>query len=493
MAVEKAVETFEDNFFELDDQPDWPEKVHGFVLGSWVQGGANGVDNVPLRELAKRTSYLKREINTIIGLSPGGFLDAYNFGSDNPTQQALTDYALSQIGGADQLKIWNGTRVKNLFDENIWILVNTPDTDPPVFEWINNGPEIIVIGNASDFANDPILFASDKRKLTIRAGTRIELGTKTFFPREDVELNIPGILDTGNIANGKDYYIHLIPGGNYLDVKASLTKSAPAGLNPADVKVLGGLHTLCANAGSGMTYVEGGVTKQHPLNGFVASDILPYTVWSLNFRPDSEPEGMFYDPKMLHWVDIYLMSNSGINSKSAYQGAITRSRQYVDFVEDLICVKKQLLTDEEFASAAMGSNEQTAVAGSNEAGATSGGAGGRSDTAGRRMISIYGAEEMCGSLWQFLRTTAAAGADGTFYGQTDAGGTQGWISPTRSSYGPYLQSGGKGSFWGVACVLLAGGVWSDSACCGSRARYAHSARSCAASGIGGRGRSRTKR
>jgi len=488
-----AIETFEDNFIELAKDAEWKEKVRGYALGSWVQGGAGGVDNVPIKDLADRTEFLKKEVDTIIGLSPGGFLDAHDFGSDDPTQQMLTDYALSQIGGTDPLRIWNFTRVKNLFDNNIWILTNTPETEPPIFEWSNNGPEIIVTGNASDFANEPILFASDKRKVTIKAGTRVELGEKTFFPHEDIELNVPDILDTGSLSNGKDYYIHLIPGGNYLDIKASLIKTAPVGLNPADVKTLGGLHTLCANAGSGMTYVEGGETKQHPLNGFVASDILPYTVWCLNHRPDSEPEGMFYDPKMIHWVDIYLMSRMGKDTESKYQGAITRSRQYVDFVEDLICVKKQLLTDEEFASAAMGSNEQTAVAGANEAGATNGGAGGRSDTAGRRMISIYGAEEMCGSLWQFLRTTAAAGAVGSFYGQTDAGGTQGWISPTTSSYGPYLQAGGKGSFWGVACVLLAGGAWYNSTSCGSRARNAGSSRSQASTNFGGRGRSRTRR
>jgi hypothetical protein len=53
----------------------------------------------------------------------------------------------------------------------------------------------------------------------------------------------------------------------------------------------------------------------------------------------------------------------------------------VDFVEDQFCVKKELLDDGEFAAATLGSNEQTNVSGGNEAGATTGGAGGRSDTA----------------------------------------------------------------------------------------------------------------
>ena len=37
-----AVETFEDNFIELNEEPVWADKVHGFALGSWVQGGNAG-------------------------------------------------------------------------------------------------------------------------------------------------------------------------------------------------------------------------------------------------------------------------------------------------------------------------------------------------------------------------------------------------------------------------------------------------------------------
>jgi len=468
-----AIETFEDNFIELGKNAEWKDKVRGYALGSWVQGGANGVDNVPIKDLADRTEFLKKEVDTIIGLSPGGFLTAHDFGTDNPTQQMLTDYALSQIGGDDPLRIWHFTRVKNLFDDNIWILTNTPNTVPPIFEWTNNGPEIIVTGNTSVFENEPILFASDndRRKVIIRAGTKIELGDKTFFPHEDVELIVPNILDTGNIANGRDYYLHLVPGGDYLDIVASLLKPAPAGLNPADVKTLGGLHTLCANAGSGMTYVEGGETKQHPLNGYVASDILPYSVWCLNHIPYSEPEGMVFIPSLDFWCDIYLQSGSGKNTKSAYQGAATRSRQYVDHVEDMFCVKKALLSDEEFAAAMLGSNEQTNVAGSSDSTLTANGTGGKSDTVGRRMISIYGVEEGCGLLYQWLASTTT--------GQTGSG----WQT----------QNGGKGSMYPYIYALLAGGGWSVGADSGSRCRYAIYYRSSAITNIGGRGRSRTRR
>jgi hypothetical protein len=351
----------------------------------------------------------------------------------------------------------------------------------------------IPAGNA--FTVAPFIVASDKRKLVIKAGSKIVVGSRTFHVDEDEELDIEELLDTGVLKNGKDYYIFLCPGeelGSVI-VSISLTKTNPQEFDPADVLLIGGFHTLCVNAGTGMTYVEGGVTKDHPLNGFIAGDILPNSVWCLNHRPFSEPEGMVYIPSLDFWCDIYLQSGSGANTKSAYQGAITRNRQYVDFVEDMFCVRKELLDDGEFAAAMLGSNEQTAVSGASESGATSGGAGGRKDTATRRMISVHGVEEGCGSLWQWLRTTSVGGMAGTIYGQTDTTPTYGTFTMTASAYGPHGQAGGKGSFWGLAGALLAGGNWNNSTNCGSRARNTDSARSAVGLILGGRGRSRTMR
>jgi hypothetical protein len=405
-----AVETFEDNFFELNVEPEWTDKVHGFVMGSWVQGGDSGVDNVPIKELAKRTEYLKKEVDTI------------------------------QVGG-------------------------------------------------------PFLIASDKRRLLIKAMTKISLGLRMFRADEDMVLDVESLLDTGALTNGKDYYIYLCPGiaEGEVCIRISLSKTNPLDYDPANILIIGGFHTLCVSVGTGLTYVEGGATKNHPLNGYQAADILPQSVWCLNHRPHSEPEGMVYIASLDFWCDIYLQSGSGANTKSVYQGAITRNRQYVDFVEDQFCMNKELLDDGEFAAAMLGSNEKTSVNGSSETVATSGGAGGRADTSMRRMISIYGVEEGCGCLWQWLRTTSAAGAVGSIYGQTDTTPTYGWITMTTSSYGPYGQSGGKGSYWGLAGALLAGGDWYNSSSCGSRARCASSGRARASSAIGGRGRSRAIR
>lgn len=349
----------------------------------------------------------------------------------------------------------------------------------------------------------PFLIASDKRKLLLKADTFI----KGFYNQNDIVLNVADLLDTGILTNGKDFYIFIILADG--SIKISQSKTAPQGYLPIQVKLIGGFHTLCANVGNGLTYEEGGETKNHPLNCFVAGDILPQSVWCLNHRPYSEPEGMVYIPSLDFWCDIYLQSGSGANTKSVYQGALTRTRQYVDHVEDMICVKKELLDDAEFAAAMMGSNEMTAVQGANTDGAVVGGAGARVDTQGRRMISIHGVEEGCGSLWQWLRSTSAAGYEGSANGQISPPEEiplrygQFWSAYNRTvsdSTGQNLmpfssapQSGNKGRFYYMCTALRAGGFWSNSASCGSRARAASGARSSAYSDSGGRGRSRNVR
>lgn len=69
----------------------------------------------------------------------GGYLNSYNFEKATPTQDELTNYALQEIGITDKTKIFNGTKVINEFDKNLWRLDNTPDTDPVVFTWENLG------------------------------------------------------------------------------------------------------------------------------------------------------------------------------------------------------------------------------------------------------------------------------------------------------------------------------------------------------------------
>lgn len=96
----------------------------------------------------------------------GGNLNAYDFGTGTPTQEQLTVYAIGQIwpgytdlsynadnpaqssfkdaGGNPHTaaEIFNATRVKNLSDDSIFMLTNTQDTEPKVFDWANTGKEV---------------------------------------------------------------------------------------------------------------------------------------------------------------------------------------------------------------------------------------------------------------------------------------------------------------------------------------------------------------
>ena len=88
-----------------------------------------------IRDLESRTSGI------------GGYLNAYDFKKATPTQDELTEYALEEIGITDKTQIFNQTKVRNLYDGNIWVLTNTPTSEPPVFEWANVGQEQIADAN----------------------------------------------------------------------------------------------------------------------------------------------------------------------------------------------------------------------------------------------------------------------------------------------------------------------------------------------------------
>lgn len=84
----------------------------------------------------------------------GGYINATNFGSATPSQDDLSNYALQQIFGEDwkshsKTEIFNQTKVTNLFDKNVWILTNTPDSDPVVFDWANKGQEATSVATNS--------------------------------------------------------------------------------------------------------------------------------------------------------------------------------------------------------------------------------------------------------------------------------------------------------------------------------------------------------
>lgn len=348
----------------------------------------------------------------------------------------------------------------------------------------------------------------------IPANTCVTVGSPPFVWQAAADMTIADaqtLLDVGtSFTPGRDYYAFLVmatPGT--VNLVVSLDVNGPAGAAAGTFRLIGGFHTLCVAVNAGLTYVRGGITVPHSLAGFAAGSILPQSFWDLKHRPRSDrilPVGMVYEKYLGIWVDIYLQSGTGTATVSAFQGGITNTRQYVDHVEDMGCCLdaqgnpcgKILLSDEEFAMMALGANEQTLVNGASQTAAQSGGAGGRSDTAGRRMISDCGCEEPNGSMWQWLRTFGA----GSLGAQNITGATQienpwstgvgmGTVPQDTAPSQPRAQSGGKGQFYGVQTPLLAGGSWANpAAAVGSRSRDGTYARSSANATVGGRGRVR---
>jgi hypothetical protein len=188
------------------------------------------------------------------------------------------------------------------------------------------------------------------------------------------------------------------------------------------------------------------------------------------------------------WWDIYGQSGTGLTTASAFGATATVSRTYMDHVDDLAAVGKLLIWDEGFQVAAEGSNQQTSFSGWGGAEPNPKTTGGHSDNQGRRMISNFGLEEMCGYLWAWLRGGGWRVARTTF---TDLPMTSGPNDPGSSADIQRHDDwpGEKGSIWQTdgRAGLLAGANWSNGSSAGSRARNANNARSTLNTNIGGRG------
>ena len=121
----------------------------------------------------------------------GGALTATNLGS-NPTQQAITEYAIDQIWpnntnftwnasnpaastftdangvARTAAEIFNGTWVNNTYDDHRWQLTNTQNTEPKVFEWADVGRDIVSVATATTAG---IVRVGDGSQMVVNAST----------------------------------------------------------------------------------------------------------------------------------------------------------------------------------------------------------------------------------------------------------------------------------------------------------------------------------
>lgn len=315
--------------------------------------------------------------------------------------------------------------------------------------------------------------------------------------------------------NGRMFYVYLVPSGDGIDYTVSCNSTYPNDIDSSytadNTRKIAWFATLCASVPSTQTakkaaspgsvsvggtypyksYAAGDadgfynfynktvtavtagtyydvITALHPLAGFAAGDILPESVFCLSFHPGSPADGMVYDRDTDTCVCIYLQSGRGRLTASEYAATISTPRQQANIFDDLRQVGLEELEDYAFTSAADGSNVKTNILGSADPVTT----GGHTDTAGARMVSAIGCEDMCGALYQFLRCLAPDG------------GTE-WISGDGQ--------GNLGLCLGNSHLLLAGGAWTTTEYSGPRCRTTDFMYSGASSTIGGRGSCRTIR
>ena len=272
---------------------------------------------------------------------------------------------------------------------------------------------------------------------------------------------------------GKDFYIYAcVPVSGYVPVIIlSAATTYPAGYTADNSRKIGCFHCECANVGT----ISG-----HPLTGYLAGDIIPRSIQDLKHRPygrflpgfawggPTDFDSLNYAPL---WASIYHLSGTGTSTASIFGAAVTASRNFYDFADDLKNIGARMMTDWEFAQLHSGTPEETNIYGS----ANPKTVGGHVDTASRRIVSNIGLEDMSGVWWTWLQDQqsyiAGANYDAAIVFSYEN------IRGTRGSHH------GQGTYQSQAAVV-AGGVWSYAAYCGSRARSACFRRSSAYSNIG---------
>ena len=251
------------------------------------------------------------------------------------------------------------------------------------------------------------LFTPNKTSITVHAGTQVVINEQLYTVDNDTTLQLSSAGQPSALA-GKDVYIYAC---QPIDVSStqpvlvlSLNSTVPTGYSADNSRKIGGFHCLCLDVGT----ISG-----HTLSGYVTGDILPASVWDLIHRPKCKQGGMIYLDLTDTWHTIYGLSWDGTNLVSVYQGIWADGTSAKKWhgeatLEQLERQNMRLDWRHEFQMYAKGSNEQTNIQGSSDPNTT----GGHKDTAGRRMISNYGAEDCCGALWQWTMDLGFAGGSG---------------------------------------------------------------------------------
>lgn len=304
---------------------------------------------------------------------------------------------------------------------------------------------IRAIGLNSTYYDQSALFSGSQTSLVLPNINVIVNGTLVRITGSTLALGTAGNWDDSTYATaanraGRDFYVYALQAGGVI---LSNNSTFPTGYTATNSRKIGGFHCLC---------VAVGTISGHQLTDYVAGDILPRSVWDRFNRSSARQEGTILSRAGV-WVDIYLPSVSGstlvsVNNATIADGTSSPAFHCYKFEQWFARQGMKSISQLEFFAASDGANQSTNITDLADPGTTTG----HTDTAGRRMISNEGVEDICGVLWQWTRdqggvTTAASWAD-AFDGNDSGVGGQHYQAPSRG---------------------ILGGDWNAGAFCGSRA------------------------
>ena len=290
-------------------------------------------------------------------------------------------------------------------DIQTWHLSGTTETSTGGTDMLDRSKRIL--GTAYDWYSVTVLGATS-------GPFTVTIGDVDYQIVGDTVVSGVTDIDTGSLAQGKDYYVYACVSDGVIIYKTSLSASYPSGFSAQTSFLLGGFHTLCASVSlppaweanmrtihgqwvvpvgatgysaykyrcqyqgetgaseptwptTPASYVVDGSTAPvywhcapMGMSGRFVSNVIPNSIWDLVHRARNlDNRGMTYDPKTGIWVDIYPPSGVGGATASAYGGTVAASQRWTTAVTFGHAVGKRLLTDHEFQSAAEGVWEET--------------------------------------------------------------------------------------------------------------------------------------
>ena len=253
---------------------------------------------------------------------------------------------------------------------------------------------------------------------------------------------------------GENYYIYALQpsSGAEPDFVISINSTYPNTYTENNSRKIGGFH-----------YGRIRTTAQrYNDTANIDVNILPNSVWSLNYRPYCDPTGMVKVSNF--WADIYLASEGAgtwpdtelVSEYNALPVSGTENYNWYDFARGFSNANKRMLDYQEWVQAAYGSPE--GHDGDNNAAWSATSNSDRTETGTvEQAVSCYNLVDCAGNLWETLNT----------FGRSSSGS---WNDSLRTGKDSSFQ---LGEIYSSIKIAIAGGDRNHGSGCGSRALSLH--------------------